>query len=80
MLCKSPFRIQPYSPEECLAACGGNRGGKRQGEVRSYDSYHKRHKLLYDDSADEWVALSRQRFRWLTPRGRTAGPHRQACS
>ena len=47
----------------------------RQGELRSYDGYHKRHKLLYDDSADEWVALARQRFRWLTPRGRSAGLH-----
>ena len=45
----------------------------RQGALRSYDGYHKRHKLLYDDSADEWVALARQRFRWLTPRGRSAG-------
>lgn len=78
MLCKSPFRIQPYSPGECLAVWGADLGGMCQGAVRSYDSYHKRHKLLYDDSADEWVALSRQRFRLLTPRGRTAGPHRQA--
>ncbi len=44
-----------------------------KGALRSYDAYHKRHKVLYDDSADEWVALARQRFRWLTPRGRSAG-------
>lgn len=38
-----------------------------------FDGYHKRHKILYDDAQEEWVSLSREAFRWLTPRGRSAG-------
>lgn len=43
-----------------------------QGKVLQFDSYHKRSKILYDDGEEEWVSLAREKFRWLTPRGRCA--------
>ncbi len=44
-----------------------------QGEVLAFDSYHKRNKILYDDGEEEWVALQRELFCWLTPRALAAG-------
>lgn len=41
--------------------------------MTSYDSYHKRSKIRYDDDEEEWLALSRQRFTCLLPRARSAG-------
>ena len=41
-----------------------------QGKLLQFDSYHKRSKILYDDGEEEWVSLSRETFKWLTPRGR----------
>ncbi|KAK9832914.1 hypothetical protein WJX74_001631 [Apatococcus lobatus] len=38
-----------------------------------YDSYHKRCKVQYDDGEEEWLALPKQRFRWLLPRAQSAG-------
>lgn len=44
-----------------------------KGKLIQFDSYHKRHKILYDDGEEEWVALSREYFRYLTPKTRSAG-------
>lgn len=44
-----------------------------QGKITSYDSYHKRSKVRYDDDEEEWLALPRQRFISLLPRARSAG-------
>ena len=44
-----------------------------QGEVVSFDAYHKRVKLRYDDGHEEWVAPQREQFRWLLPRAASAG-------
>ncbi|GAB4820373.1 hypothetical protein N2152v2_007419 [Parachlorella kessleri] len=44
-----------------------------KGKLMQFDSYHKRSKILYDDGEEEWVSLSRESFKWLTPRGRSAG-------
>jgi hypothetical protein len=44
-----------------------------QAELSSYDGYRKRCKLTYDDGEEEWLALHREKFRWLAPRGRSAG-------
>lgn len=44
-----------------------------QGRLVQFDSYHKRHKVCYDDGEEEWVSLAREPFRWLTPRARSAG-------
>ena len=43
-----------------------------QGEVKQYDSYHKRSKVLYDDLLEEWLALPRAKFQCLLPRARCA--------
>ncbi|KAL6768038.1 hypothetical protein ACKKBF_B37530 [Auxenochlorella protothecoides x Auxenochlorella symbiontica] len=43
-----------------------------RGRLVQYDSYHKRHKIAYDDGEEEWVSLSRESFRVLTPRGASA--------
>ena len=43
-----------------------------QGEVKQYDSYHKRSKILYDDLLEEWLALPRAKFQCLLPRARCA--------
>lgn len=43
-----------------------------QGEVKQYDSYHKRSKILYDDLLEEWLALPRAKFQCLLPRARSA--------
>lgn len=54
-----------------------------QGKLVQFDSYHKRHKVIYDDGEEEWVALTRESFRYLTPRARSAGcntPFRQAMA
>jgi hypothetical protein len=48
-------------------------GTPAQGKLVQFDSYHKRHKILYDDGEEEWVALPRESFRWLTPRAASAG-------
>ena len=48
-------------------------GARVQGELLAFDSYHKRSKVLYDDGEEEWVALQREMFTWLTPRARAAG-------
>lgn len=50
-----------------------------KGRLTQFDSYHKRHKIVYDDGEEEWVALTRESFRWLTPRGRTAGCCSSVC-
>lgn len=39
----------------------------------AFDCYHKRNKILYDDGEEEWVALQRELFSWLTPRAFAAG-------
>lgn len=44
-----------------------------QGKITSYDSYHKRSKVRYDDDEEEWLALPRQRFICMLPRARSAG-------
>lgn len=44
-----------------------------KGKLIQFDSYHKRHKIVYDDGEEEWVALTRESFRYLTPRTRSAG-------
>ncbi|CAL8467270.1 g6807 [Coccomyxa elongata] len=44
-----------------------------KGEVTAFDSYHKRNKIMYDDGEEEWVALQRETFSWLTPRASAAG-------
>ena len=44
-----------------------------QGEVTSFDSYHKRSKISYDDGEEMWVALQRETFTWITPRAFGAG-------
>lgn len=44
-----------------------------QGEVVSFDAYHKRVKLRYDDGHQEWVAPQKEQFRWLLPRAASAG-------
>ncbi|KAK9916747.1 hypothetical protein WJX75_006528 [Coccomyxa subellipsoidea] len=44
-----------------------------KGEVLAFDCYHKRNKILYDDGEEEWVALQRELFSWLTPRALAAG-------
>lgn len=48
-----------------------------QGKLVQFDSYHKRHKVAYDDGDEEWVSLPREAFRWLTPRARSAGCTRE---
>jgi hypothetical protein len=49
-----------------------------KGRLAQFDSYHKRHKLIYDDGEEEWVALSREKFAWLTPRAASSGCSVQA--
>jgi hypothetical protein len=44
-----------------------------KGKLIQFDSYHKRHKVVYDDGEEEWIALPRESFRYLTPRTRSAG-------
>ena len=44
-----------------------------QGEIASFDSYHKRSKISYDDGEEMWVALQRETFTWITPRAQGAG-------
>jgi len=44
-----------------------------QGKIVQFDSYHKRHKVMYDDGEEEWVGLGRESFRYLTPRAKSAG-------
>lgn len=39
----------------------------------SFDSYHKRNKISYDDGEEMWVALQRETFTWVTPRALGAG-------
>ncbi len=41
--------------------------------MTAFDSYHKRNKIMYDDGEEEWVALQRETFSWLTPRASAAG-------
>lgn len=62
----------------------GGLGGKRErsknhsftpcykGKLCQFDSYHKRHKVLYDDGEEEWVALPKETFRCLLPRAASA--------
>ncbi len=44
-----------------------------KGKLIQFDSYHKRHKVVYDDGEEEWIALPRESFRYLTPRTLSAG-------
>ena len=44
-----------------------------KGKIIQFDSYHKRHKIMYDDGEEEWVALPREIFRYLSPRAKSAG-------
>ena len=44
-----------------------------QATIVLFDSYHKRCKVQYDDGEEEWLALPKQRFRWLLPRAKSAG-------
>jgi hypothetical protein len=48
-------------------------GNNAQGELVAFDYYHKRSKVLYDDGEEEWIALPRHTFCWVTPRARGAG-------
>ena len=50
-----------------------------QGEVTSFDSYHKRSKISYDDGEEMWVALQRETFTWITPRAFGAGAENFWC-
>ncbi|PRW60087.1 Histone-lysine N-methyltransferase ATX2 [Chlorella sorokiniana] len=71
--------------EETIKAAGAGIVGARvavcrhdddvfaKGRLVQFDSYHKRHKVCYDDGEEEWVSLAREPFRWLTPRARSAG-------
>ncbi|DBA82770.1 hypothetical protein WJX77_000353 [Trebouxia sp. C0004] len=43
-----------------------------KGQVAGFDAYHKRSKVCYDDGQEEWISLSKERFRWFTPRGCTS--------
>ena len=49
--------------------------------MTAFDSYHKRNKIMYDDGEEEWVALQRETFSWLTPRASAAGraAHQAPC-
>ena len=50
-----------------------------QGEVTSFDSYHKRSKISYDDGEEMLVALQRETFTWITPRAFGAGAENFGC-
>ncbi|KAL0037417.1 hypothetical protein WJX79_006871 [Trebouxia sp. C0005] len=43
-----------------------------KGQLAGFDAYHKRSKVCYDDGQEEWISLSKERFRWFTPRGCTS--------
>ena len=50
-----------------------------QGDISSFDSYHKRNKISYDDGEEMWVALQRETFTWITPRALGAGADLALC-
>lgn len=51
-----------------------------QGDISSFDSYHKRNKISYDDGEEMWVALQRETFTWITPRAFGAGAGSALCN
>ncbi len=75
VLCQKAFRHHI----DCLSSHGLTQLPIRvmlmwvQATIVVYDSYHKRCKVQYDDGEEEWLALPKQRFRWLLPRAQSAG-------
>ena len=75
----------PNSNDEIIRAAGAAVIGARvaifwtdevacyKGKLIQFDSYHKRHKIMYDDGEEEWIALPRESFRYLAPRAQSAG-------
>ena len=61
---------QTYSKDIISWCCWSDTHCCVQGELRQYDSYHKRHKITYDDEVEEWLALPRFKVKILLPRAR----------
>ena len=55
---------------------------RMQGRIVAFNSEDGSHKIRYDDEAEEWLTLSKERFKWLAPRGASAGclPEMQVCA
>lgn len=48
-----------------------------KAEVVGYNARKHKYCVRYDDGAEEWLSLDREQFKWLCPRGKSAGADEQ---